>query len=212
MAFIRKYKKYLRISALIWTVFLAISILFFIFVIYPQFQERDKTAKELIESRLNYEMAQKASLDETKTSIKEEVELLQGKLHSFVLDYKSSADLTFEMSRIADESKVSSFNIQSNDMKDVSGTADPNNIFEKCVKISFTADFRAFAEFLNSLERHQPVLFINEFSLNRQSNDSTTYQVTINAVALVQKQQAAVTKAEKPETELFEGEKFQKKS
>jgi len=209
MAFIKKYKKYLRISALIWTVFLAVFILFGIFVIYPQYQERNKIEKELVESRRNYELAQKASQEETKARMKEEIDLLRGKLHSFVSDFKSSADLTFDMSRIADESKVSSFNIQSNDMKDVSGTAEPNNIFEKHIKISFIADFREFAEFLNSLERYQPVLFINEFSLSRQSSDSIDYQVTIDAVAFVQKQQVAVTKDE--EIDLIAGAKFQQK-
>ena len=206
MTVIKKYKRYLGISALIWAVcFVAFASVYFL-VIVPQYETRKRFKKELAESKQNYDLAKKASQEDTKARMNEEISLLQNKLHNFVIDFKSSADLTFEISRIAGESKVTSFNIQSDDMRDVTTYADPNNIFEKHITVSFIAGFREFAIFLNSLERHQPVLFINEFSLSRQNNDNKTYQVTIDIAAFVRKQQIADTKNKN--AELIVGAKF----
>lgn len=191
MTLIKKYKKYFMSTALIWTFCLITFVLAYIFAMGPRYQTRKKIERELAESRQDYESAQQASKEETIVRLNDEIELLQNKLDSFVLDLKSAQDLTFDISRIAGESKVSSFNIKSDDMRASSASADPNNIFEKRITVSFIAGFREFAVFLNSLERHQPVLFIDAFTLSRQNNDNTTYQVSLDIAALVRKQQTA---------------------
>ena len=189
MALIKKYKNYFRISALIWSVCLVAFVLVYFLVISPEYRERNKIEKELAESRQDYEFARKAAQEDMKAKMNEEIRLLQGSLESFVLSYKSAADLTFDITRIAGQCKLSSFNIQSNDGKNDMASADPNNILEKNLKISFTAGFREFAMFLNMLERHQPVLFVKKFLLSRQNNDNTAYEVTLEIAALILKQQ-----------------------
>jgi hypothetical protein len=191
MAIIKKYKKYLRISALMWGICLAAFAMVYFSVIGPSYEQKRKLEKELDESRRDYELALKAGREDTKARLDEEIKSLQDKLDIFVLDYKSAADLTFDISRIAGESKISSFDIQKDDIKASSAFTDPNNLFEKHVKVSFTAGFREFAEFLNTLERHQPVLFINDFKLSRQNKDNGGYQVSLDIAALVRKAQVA---------------------
>ncbi len=191
MALIKKYNKYLKTTALIWGVFLIAFALVYYFVIYPSYEARKKAEKQLAESREEYEHALKVNQEDTKARMIEELQVLQNKLDVFALDFKSAADLTFDISRIAGESKVSSFNIQSDSIK--SASADPNNIFEKHIKVSFAGGFRELAEFINNLERHQPVLFINDFKLSRQEKDKSSYQVALDIAALIRKPQVAKT-------------------
>lgn len=189
MNLIKKYKKYLRISALVWAVCFVAFVLVYFFIMSPEYKKRNKIEKEFAKSRTDYELAQKATQEETKIRLNGEISLLQNKLDDFVMEFKSAKDLTFDISRIAGECKLSSFSIESDNLRASSASTEPKNIFEKHIKVNFVAGFQEFALFLNSLERHQPVLFVNQFSLSRRNNDNTTYQVTLDIAAFVQRQQ-----------------------
>jgi hypothetical protein len=191
MVLTKTYKKYLKVSALIWTVCLAAFVLFYLFIFSPQNKTHKDIEKKIIQGKQEYEQAQRAAKSEIQASMNEEIGLLQNKLENFVLDSKSAADLTFDISQMAKECSLSSFNVQSSDMQ-VAASSEPNSIFEKHIKVSFVAGFNEFAVFLNSLERHKPVLFVNEFILSRQNNDKTTYQVILDLAALVQKPPAKI--------------------
>ena len=66
-------------------------------------------------------------------------------------------------------------------------------------------EFNEFAGFLNSLERHRPVLFVSEFTLIRAKKDDLTYHVTMDVAAFVRRKQ--VTKAvDKTFKEIFDSE------
>jgi len=189
MALLRKYKNYFKISGLILIVSLIAFALVFFFIINPKIKLKKDIVNKLNQSKQEYEMAQLAASPKTQANINEEVGVLQDRLNDFVLDYKSAADLTFDISQIASECSVSSFSVQSSDMQMIPSVSDPNNIFEKRIKVSFMAGFPEFAAFLNSLERHEPVLFINEFVLSRHNKDKTIFQVSLELAALVQKQE-----------------------
>ena len=77
----------------------------------------------------------------------------------------------------------------------IAESSDPNNIFEKRMIVSFIGEFKEFALFLNTLERHKPVFFINEFVLSRQNGNDMNYQVTLDVTALVRKQNTEIQDA-----------------
>jgi Tfp pilus assembly protein PilO len=196
MTLIKKYKKYLRTLSLIWLACMAIFVLAYFLVMSPQYKTMSVVELELAENQQLYSSAQQAAQEDTKAMMNRQIEDLQNKLGSFVLDFSSAADLTFDISRIATESKVSSFNIQSDDVRSASSSAEPNNIFEKHIKVSFVAGFHEFAVFLNSLERHQPFLFVSQFTLGMQNSDKASYQVSLDIAALVRKPQDVKAKDE----------------
>lgn len=191
MASMKTYKKNLKISALILLICVIAFVLVYYFLINPQDANLKNIDKQIVQNEDEYKLAQIASKADTQERISGEISTLQNKLDEFVLNYKSSADLTFDISQIANECGLSSFNVKSKDLQIIADSTDPNNIFEKHIKVSFVAGFHEFAVFLNSLERHKPVLFVNEFMLNSQNKDSGTYLVTLDLAALVQKQQVA---------------------
>ncbi|MBN2590526.1 MAG: hypothetical protein JXA96_11750 [Sedimentisphaerales bacterium] len=189
MAFIKTYKKYLKVLALIWIICLVGFILAYLFLIGPQNELKKNIENKLVQGKQEYKRAQIAARYETQALINEEIGVLQNKLEEFVLDYKSAEDLTFDISKIANECSLSSFSVQSNNIDTISESSDPNNIFEKRIQVSFISGFQEFAVFLNTLERHKPVLFVHNFMLSKQNNSNTNYQVTLDLAALIRKQE-----------------------
>ena len=205
MVFIKKHKKYLIASGMVWGICLVLFIIAYLFVISPQNRQKKHIESELEQFTQKYDFAQKAAQEETKNRLHSEIELLQDKVKNFVLDSKGAEDLTFDISQIASENKVRSFSVESEDVRAAPGIADSNNISESHITVSFTAGFNEFAGFLNSLERHRPVLFVSEFTLIRAKKDDLTYHVTMDVAAFVRRKQ--VTKViDKPFGKIFDSE------
>jgi Tfp pilus assembly protein PilO len=187
---IKTHRKYLITSAVIWAACLIIFLLAYMFIMRPQ-----KNSKKLIENRLAekkqiYESALKAAQKETKIRLNEQIEQLQNRLQVFVADFEDSVNLTFDLSQIADEKKVSSFGSK---VKSNRGSATKKDeykyIRENQINISFTGDFNQFATFLNALERHRPVIFVDNFTLSRSKRGDEGYMVNLSVIAFVRKQQ-----------------------
>ena len=188
-AFIKIYRKYLTRTVIAWAACLVLFILAYVLVLGPQRSSRKKLKSMLTEKKQQYEMAETAAQEQTRARLNEQIEGLRDILKDFVVDFEDSANLTFDIGRIANEEDVSSFSIKNNDKQGVSEIPDCNSICENHIDISFIAGFDQFATFVNALERHQPVLFVNEFTMTRSNKGESTYQVTLDVAAFVKKQQ-----------------------
>lgn len=164
-------------------------VLAYMFILGPQKGNRKRIENELAEKKQQYELAQKAAQEQTKIQLNEQIENLQNTIKDFVVDFKDSANLTFDIGRIANDEKVASFSIKHNDKQGVAEIPDCNSICENHIDISFIAGFSQFATFVNALERHQPVLFVNGFTISRSKKGESTYQVSLDVAAFVRKQQ-----------------------
>ncbi|HUT45075.1 MAG TPA: hypothetical protein VMX36_02270 [Sedimentisphaerales bacterium] len=187
--FIKLYRKYLIRTAIAWAACLVLFVLAYMFVLGPQRSNRKSLESTLAEKKELYEFAQRATQKQTKIRLNEEIEGLRNVLKDFVVDIEDSANLTFDIGRIANEEDVSSFSIKSNDKQGVSEIPDCNSICENHIDISFIAGFNQFATFVNALERHQPVLFVNEFTISRSNKGESAYQVSLDIAAFVKKRQ-----------------------
>jgi len=188
-AFIKIYRKYLTRTAIAWAACMVLFILAYIFVLAPQKSSRKRLESTFAEKKDLYEFAQRATQEQTKIRLNEQIEGLWDKLKDFVVDFEDSANLTFDIGRIANEEDLSSFSIKNNDKQGISEIPDCNSICENHIDISFTAGFNQFATFVNVLERNQPVLFVNEFTISRSNRGEETYQVSLDVAAFVKKQQ-----------------------
>jgi Tfp pilus assembly protein PilO len=172
-----------------WAACIVLFVLAYMFVLGPQKNSRRNLENRLAEKKQEYEMAQIAARDQTKARLNEEIERMRGTLKDFVVELEDSANLTFDIGQIANKQNVASFSIKNDDKQGVSDIPDCNCISESHIDIGFIAGFDQFATFVNALERHQPVLFVNEFSIARSNKDESTYQVTLDVAAFVKKQQ-----------------------
>lgn len=191
MVFIKTYKRYFVTAALIWAACLVLFLLVYILALRPQKDVQQRTENRLAEKKQLYESALQASQKETKIQLNEQIASLRDRLKDFVIDFEDSANLTFDISKIANEKNVASLSIKGNDKKRISEIPDCNYIGEGHIDIGFSAGFNQFATFLNALERHRPVLFVDQFTITGSRQDKSGYQVSLKVAVYVKKPQAS---------------------
>jgi hypothetical protein len=189
MSFIERHKKYLAKAAIVWAACLMLFAVAYGMVLRPQRIAEKRLEKKLTEKKQLYESAQRASQQATQTRLNEQIKQLRDRLHDFVIDFEDSANLTFDVGQIANEEKVASFSVKGKEKHTTSATPDCNCIHENHMDISFISGFYQFATFVNALERHKPVLFVNEFTLTRSNQNNSVYEATLDVAALVKKPQ-----------------------
>jgi len=202
MTFIKIHKKYLITSAIIWVACFAIFLLAYMFIVRPQKISKRLLERKLTEKKQVYESAVRAAQKETKIRLNEQIESLQNRLKDFVVDFEDSAKLTFDLSQIAEEKKIVSFGSKVKNNRGLTTTADYKYILENHFNISFIGDFNQFATFLNALERHRPVIFVDKFTITQSGREDSGYQISLNVVSFVRKQQDSET-ADKSTTKVY---------
>jgi lipopolysaccharide export LptBFGC system permease protein LptF len=187
------YGKYFTKVALIWAGCLALFFFIYILTLAPLKGIREQLERRLEEKKRMYDSALKASQKETRIQLDEQIQQLRNKLKDLVIDFEDSANITFDISQIASGKAVTSFNIETKKDKkdsDKSKAKSDKYISESCIDISFsTTDFNQFAALLNALERHQPVIFVDRFTITRASRGSPEHQVKMNLAVFVRKTQ-----------------------
>ncbi len=190
MTFIKTHKKYLTTAGMIWAACFVVLLLAYMLVLGPQKNYKSHIENKLAEKKQVYESALRADQKETKIRLNEEIERLRSRLKDFVIDFEDSTNLTFDISQIANEKKVTSFSSKVKKSGGLSAIPDCKYICENHIVVSFIGGFNQFATFLNALERHRPVIFVDKFTITRSGPDSSVYRVSLNVATLVKKQQS----------------------
>jgi len=185
------YKKYFTTVALIWAACFTLFFFAYLLFLVPQSSAKKQVENKLSDKKLRYEAITKVAEEENKNRLKEEIEQLRNRVKDFVIDFEDSANLTFDISQLAGEQKVAAFGIKSRGTSAVSPIPDSKYLCESRMEISFTAGFNQFAAFLNALEKHRPVLFVEDFTISRskQQQQEPGCQAVLNVATLVRKQQ-----------------------
>ena len=182
------YKKYFTTIA-IWAGCFILFCFVYMLVLAPQKKNKKQIEKQLTQKKQTYDSVLRAARKETKIQLNKQVEHLRDKLKVFVIDPEDLADLIFDIGQIASEKKVTSFNIRTKDSRRGSAIPDCKYLCENQIDISFTASFNQFATFLNTLERNQPVVFVDKFTITRSDQDYSGHHVDMNLAVLLRKRQ-----------------------
>ena len=183
------YRKYFTTVALIWTGCFVLLFFVYMLVLAPQKNTKKQVEEQLAEKEQIYNSAQKAQQEETKIRLNEQIERLRNSLKEFVIDFEDSANLIFDIRQIASEKEVASFSVRTKNDRAGSAIPNCNYICENHVEISFNADFNQFAALLNALERHQPVVFVDRFTITRSDRDDSGHEVDMKLAVFVRKRQ-----------------------
>ena len=183
------YKKHLTTVALVWAGCFVLFLFAYMLVLGPQKKNKKEINKEVSKKKQMYNFALKATRAETKLKLNEQIERLQSSLREFVINSEDSANLVFDISQIASDKEVGSFSIGAKDNLRNSEIPNCKHIFENRIGISFTAGFNQFATLLNALERHRPVVFVDNFSITRSDKDDSGHQVNMDLAVFVRKRQ-----------------------
>jgi len=188
----KTYRKYFTTGALIWAGCFIVFLFVHMIVLAPQKKTRKQIENQLAEKKQIYNSAIKATQEETRIWLNEQIKNLRNKLDGFVIDFGDSANLTFDISQIANEKKLDSFSIKGKDTSKDSTDKDSTDFKYLCenhIDVGFTAAFNQFAAFLNALERHWPVIFVDSFKISRSRQDDPGHKVNMSLAVFVRKWQ-----------------------
>lgn len=177
-------KKSLQKAICVWAGCTMVFMLVYLSIIAPQAKSKSQVEEKLNEMASAYESARNSAKEKIRNVMQEKIEELHSRLSRYTVDAEDSADLTFNISRIANEKKITSFSIKNNDI-----LASKDNISESSIDLTFKASFDQFASLLNSLERHNPIVFVDRFKIVRSDVSSSDNRITVNLSVFVNKQQ-----------------------
>jgi quinol monooxygenase YgiN len=156
----------------------------------PQKNSKEQLEKQLAEKKQICGSALKAAQKETKIQLNEQIEQLRNKLKNFVIDFEDSANLTFDISQLANKKEVTSFSVETKNDSSGKAAMSDKYVSESHIDISFlAASFNQFAALLNALERHRPVIFVDKFAITRSDKNSSEHQVKMDLAVFVKKKQ-----------------------
>jgi hypothetical protein len=175
---------------IVWGATFVLSAVAYYLLIIPQLKTKAQLTKEAAEKKSQFDMAINASLEENKKKLAADVESLRSKLSNYVSEYEDFANQTFAISRMAGDKQVSAFTVKTSEQDSrQQDQLKAKNLQENKMEIAFSSDFMQFANFLNTLERHQPVVFVDRFKLQRGDQGATTNKVDMSLSFFVRKKQ-----------------------
>ena len=181
------YRKYILAMGIVWAASLVVFALVYYIVIIPQLKAKAQLLKESTEKKQLFELALSAANEDNKKKLAGEVEELKTRLIDYVSEYEESANLTFSISRIAADKQVSDFTVKTSEQAWAQDALTANNLQENRIEIAFASDFLQFASFLNTLERHQPVVFVDRFKVQRDNQGGAANKVDMSLSFFVRK-------------------------
>jgi len=185
------YRRYFVTAALIWAACFIGFVFVYLLVLAPQEEDKKRIEEQLAEKTRIYNSALKASQEETRIRINEQMEYLRNTLKDFVIDFEESAHLAFDISQIAKGEKITPSNIDmGQEKRGPSLIPDCDYISENRIEIKFSAaSFNQFAAFLNALERYRPVIFVDSFKITRADKKDSSHQANMKLSVFVGKRQ-----------------------
>lgn len=169
----------------IWACCFVFLLIIYMLVLAPQAKTKKMIKKQLMEKKLLFERAQEITQKETRLKLNEQIDDLRDELRNYVIDFDDTANVTFDISQIANEKKVNSFNIKSGNRGQ--NAAGNKYVYVNNFDVSFTSGFVQFATLLNTLERHRPVIFVDRFRIIRSKQNNPEHQVDMELAVFVRK-------------------------
>jgi hypothetical protein len=175
-----KFSRYIIVTAAVWAV--SVIVLgggYFLFGA-PQKSELLRLKNQCAESQESLERAQLAAQEKTQAEQKQQCEEVDRLLSGFSAQQDAVTELVFEIGRIAtNDLRLFEFSSKNEQQKGYSTVGKSELINEVLLKVDFQATFEQFAQFLNRLECHDPVVFVEEVSFRRGTQDSLGHKVSL---------------------------------
>ena len=173
------YKRYLKILLVLWGGSFAVLTVLYLFLLLPQNNILNFSKDELRRLNIEYQTAKTTSSPETRAKQKAEIQELNKTLNTFVTNYNNLDNLTFSISRIASDIRVDTFANKGSNSDSYLKIPTCKHVGFIDATISFRATFNKFVVFINTLERHNPVIFIDELTIIQQHQGGSRHKAEI---------------------------------
>ena len=155
----------------VWCIFFVVLLLSHLLVLRPQRKTRDKVLSDLAKVEQEYNLNRKSIYAQVNEGQEKSADELGAQLSDFVFSKDKQGTFSLEISRIAEENGISSPVVRDR-TAGVKGKKQ-EYILENHLFVQFESNFNRFARFLNSLERHSPIIFVDNFQLTEGSDENT---------------------------------------
>lgn len=159
--------------------------------------ELEKAGRNLQESQDKLAFAQSAGKEETKRRTQERLDKTQQSLNTFSCPASGESSLVFQISQLADSIGLKKFTSRFPEVIQETTLQESKHIAEGWLTTEFDADYLKTAAFINSLERHEPVLFVESIHLRSSRDNPGEASVRLTLSYLIRKpdESCAATKA-----------------
>jgi hypothetical protein len=185
------YGKYLKIGIIFWAVCFILLLIAYLFILAPQERIRRITDRKLNDTKNLAQSAEEAAEEKNKERLTELITDSEKELKRFVVDPENEAKLTLDISRISNEVKLNAFNSNfaggNEATRGATRTDNFKHIAPRQITVTFNSSFNKFAFFLNTLERREPVVFVDTFSITRSAENDSNNEVSMKLAFLVGK-------------------------
>jgi len=179
--------RYLLVLAVIWgPCFLGATVCYAL-LLRPQLDHKKGLEAKVAHYKEQHARALQAAKEKNQGHLAAEVESLQRRIGQFVVSLAEAPDLAFKIGELANEAKLGSFGMRPAHRSGSDTLPHLEHVGQKHVDLAFSAGFWRFAAFLNALERHHPVLFVETFAINRPMEQHTEPQARMELAVLVEK-------------------------
>lgn len=183
-----KLSKYAIVTLAVWAVSVMLIGAGYGLFYLPQKVELAQVQKQCSESRTELEQARLAAQDQTKEKMKRKSEETSRLISGFSTEYDRMTELVFQIGQIANDLRLAEFSSKNEKKKDQSTVANSKTLDEGWLNVEFFATFNQFAEFINRLERHSPVIFIEEVSFRRGTSSGKGHSASLRLSFLAEKE------------------------
>lgn len=179
--------RYLLVLVVAWSPCLLAAGVSYAVLLRPQLECRKDLEAKLAGAKARYARAVEAAKEKGHSRLTTEVEGLHQRVADFVLSRNDTPNLAFQIGTLANEAKLTSFGMRPANRGGPDARITLERLAEKRLDLTFTAGFRRFVAFLNTLERHHPVLFVETFAINRPMERDAEPQASMELAILVEK-------------------------
>lgn len=174
-----KLSRYAIATAAVWAVSVIVLGGGYFLLYTPQQAKLLQVKTQGVESQTALEQAQLAALDQTKAKQKQRCEKVSQLISGFSTQQDAVTELVFEIGRIANELRLSEFSSKNQKQKNYSTVGKSKLVSEVWLDVDFQASFAQFAQFVNRLECHSPVVFVEEVSFRRNPQGGKGHEASL---------------------------------
>lgn len=167
------HRKSLIILVLLWGGALIVLSAIHMFLMLPQRKESELLVQKLMQKQLMYDSSKAAASERARGRLSQKVRELTGELDKFVARVEELDGIWFSVSGIANEIVVDTFQSRGIDSESYSAIPNCYDIGTASVEVNFSGSFNKFARFVNQLERYEPVVFIDYFTIARSRKEDS---------------------------------------
>jgi hypothetical protein len=189
-------KRYTIITGVYLAVCVTVMGLFYGVVLRPQNHQWTALHQKLTDLTEQYDQAQRSRTEQSRTRLQERLAAVKQTWQDFVVDPSRTSALAFQIGQIANDLKVSEFSARRKDNLGQEEMEGYKKIEESWLQIAFRGPFESFALFLNRIERNQPSMFVEEFTLKKNQDAAAKPDADVSLCYITERPEPVETKKE----------------